>query len=98
VPPFRADGGVAYVAVLEAEVPAGDSPEDQRKSMVGLFENEVLLGPAHAHHYAIRDQGHGRYSHWNNALYFSASDNTDPNSNGRSYALAIPSEGVIAPR
>jgi SAM-dependent methyltransferase len=61
-----------------------------------LLEDEVPLGPAHAHHYAIRNQGRGRFSHWSNTLFFSASDNTNPNDNGRSYALALPSEREIA--
>lgn len=31
--------------------------------------------------------GAGRYSHWGRTLYFSASDNSDPNKNGRCYEI-----------
>ena len=36
----------------------------------------------------IEDLGGGRYSHWESqALYFSTSDNSDPNVNGRIYSI-----------
>ena len=54
-------------------------------SNLELRENGLLLGPAHSVHADIRSQGHGRFSHWYNALYFSTSDGTDPRVNGRAY-------------
>ncbi len=40
-------------------------------------------------HADIRTQGQGRYSHWTrNGLYLSASDNSDPRTNGRKYEVA----------
>jgi len=44
----------------------------------------------HAIHGDIAKQGNGRYSHWGNSLVFSASDNSDPNTNGRSYWVVQP--------
>jgi hypothetical protein len=38
----------------------------------------------------IKDGGDGRYGLWNESLYFSSSDNSDPHSNGRKYELAWP--------
>lgn len=38
-------------------------------------------------HEAVRTSGAGAYSHWGRDLYFSASDNSDPRSNGRVYRL-----------
>jgi hypothetical protein len=52
-----------------------------------LLENDQPLGPAHSEHDSIGDLGEGRFSIWNDTIYFSASDNTDPRSNGRSYSL-----------
>jgi LPS sulfotransferase NodH len=56
-----------------------------------LYENDRLLGPAHATHSVIRSEGKGAYSHWRDDLYFSSSDNTDPNRNGRRYAIVLAS-------
>ena len=50
-----------------------------------LFEDEQLLQPAHTVHDDIRNLGKGRYSHWYGNLYFSTSDGSDPNTNGREY-------------
>jgi len=52
-----------------------------------LYEDGRPLGPAHAAHASIRSAGHGAFSHWKDALYFATSDNSDPNLNGRQYAL-----------
>jgi len=43
------------------------------------------LGPAHTVHPEIRERGSGGYSHWQDSVYFSTSDNSDPRSNGRRY-------------
>src|SRR5262245_4831710 len=59
---------------------AGDSSTE-------LTENGRPLGPGGAQHEDIRQMGQGRYSHWGGELYFSTSDNSDPNTNGRKYIL-----------
>jgi hypothetical protein len=49
----------------------------------------------------VRSHGKGRYSHWNEWLNFSTPDNSDPNLNGRRYAVAQPNRrqaGQAAPR
>ncbi|MDP7135379.1 MAG: hypothetical protein QF437_33090, partial [Planctomycetota bacterium] len=49
-------------------------------------------------HRDIRELGKGRYSHWTQStLYFSASDSTDPRTNGRKYEL-VSSEEYISQR
>lgn len=59
------------------------------RSMLVLLENGEPIGPARSVHAQIREIGKGRYSHWTRAtLYFSASDNTDPRTNGREYEVA----------
>jgi hypothetical protein len=62
-----------------------DMPESPFASELQLQENGVTIGPPHSEHELIRAYGEGRYSHWGGGLYFSASDNTDPRSNGRIY-------------
>jgi len=39
-----------------------------------IMEDNVPLGKPHSIHQDIRDMGLGRFSHWYNYLYFSASD------------------------
>ncbi len=55
-----------------------------------LREDDLVLGPSQAFHDQIREQGRGTYSIWNEQIYFSTSDNTDPRTNGRSYYLEVP--------
>jgi hypothetical protein len=58
------------------------------KSGIRVLENGKELGPRAALHADIRNKGKGRYSHWvRQTLYFSASDNSDPRTNGRKYEV-----------
>jgi|GEM_PF-903313 hypothetical protein len=95
-PPFLADSGAAWtarlhmapeLAMFEAQ---SDTLEQPYRSPLRLSEDGVPLGPAHSLHALIRDQGRGRFSHWGprQLLLFSASDNSDPNRNGRVYTIA----------
>jgi hypothetical protein len=68
--------------------------ETKNKSQLVLFEDGKPLGPARSLHAHIREQGGGRYSHWTRtALYMSASDNSDPRTNGRTYEVGSPNPG-----
>lgn len=91
MPIFRREQGFAYAISLRAERPI-DSALCHASKML-LYEDGLLLGPAHSDHDSIRRTGCGRYSHWRSAdgdwLYFSASDNSDPNINGRSYEASF---------
>lgn len=89
---IQSELGRAYVVSLQQTVPfpwlfhtIGDTNQAPKKSGLKLFENGKPLGPAHAVHDQIRGKGSGRYSHWGDFLYFSATDNTDPRTNGRDY-------------
>lgn len=88
-PPFRRDVGNCWVCELPAAVEEGDSVDSPRRSTLQLYEDEKRLGPGHDIHDAIRTRGKGTYSHWGRALYFSSSDNTDPNANARSYRARV---------
>jgi hypothetical protein len=56
-------------------------------SSLRLFEDGRELPHPHSAPDDIRNLGAGRYSHWGDAVLFSASDNTDPSANGRSYTV-----------
>jgi hypothetical protein len=83
-------GGLLWSVVLPDSVGcAGDDMADPLRSRLVLFEDGVELGPAHAPHAVVRVQGGGAYSHWGGSLLFSTSDGSDPNINGRRYAVAV---------
>jgi hypothetical protein len=56
--------------------------------MVSLLENGMPLRVPHASHDEVRNLGGGRFSHWNDTILFSTSDNSNPNETGRRYDLA----------
>ncbi len=95
--PFRAGGGRCWQKALPKLAGVADGPEHPRRSPAIVFEDGLPLGPAHSGHEEIRKRGGGRYSHWGGDLYFSASDGSDPNTNGRAYAVVCsrtPEAGV----
>lgn len=97
-PPFTAESGHAWVAeppdLSPGEGDSGDAPD---RSSWRLLEDGRPLGPAHSLHAQIREDGAGAFSHWGDKLYFSTSDNSDPNTNGRRYSLAPkPGPGLLA--
>lgn len=98
--PFDSDGGHGWRANLAYVDPAdGDGNDAPERSTWTLYEDEMPLGPAHAAHADIRATGGGAFSHWGQQLYFSTSDHSDPNVNGRSYTLRRPQpvrQGVAA--
>jgi hypothetical protein len=55
-----------------------------------LCEDGRIIGTPHSVHDDIRIKGGGLYSFWSGALYFSTSDNPDPNENGREYYVVFP--------
>ena len=83
-------GGHCFVSELPEIGRTGDTLKYPYASDVLLLENEAVLGPPHAMHTAIAEEGGGRYSHWNSSLYFSTSDNSDPRSNEREYYIHAP--------
>ena len=90
---FFRDSGCAYVYKLHSEemleelLAICDTDAAPTRSTVQLLEDGVPLGPAHAPHANIRNLGCGAFSHWKDELLMSASDNSDPNANGRNYVL-----------
>jgi hypothetical protein len=63
----------------------------EHPSVAQMFEDgKPLAGPANSLHENIRKLGRGSYSFWHEYIYFSASDNTDPATNGRRYEIYYP--------
>ena len=75
--------GHCYLAPLPRKLLS----DQEATSTLILFEDGRPLAGAHSGHDDIRRQGGGRYSHWGPALYFSASDNSNPATNGRTYSV-----------
>jgi hypothetical protein len=89
-PPFKADliewtheRGHCYVAPLGKALIS----DSNGRSRLKLFEDGRELPYPHSNHDDIREHGAGRYSHWGDAVFFSASDNSDPAKNGRRYSV-----------
>jgi pectate lyase len=85
---LKSDGGYSYKIGYPLSK-SGDSNTQPTASTMRLFENGVELKPPHSVHQDIRDLGKGRFSHWGTELMFSASDNTNPATNGRKYTYTL---------
>ncbi len=85
-PPFIFKKGFCWtVAVL----PYGDDVTTGDVSRLTLFEDGNPLTPSHTSHNEIVINGKGSYSHWQNHLFFSTSEGSDPNTNSRLYTYKI---------
>ena len=95
LPPFEREIGHCWLRRLNAfpgadELAAvADDDLQPTRSALRVYENGVPLGPAHAPHSTIRHLGAGAFSHWKDTIYFSSTDGTNPNSNGRAYELRV---------
>lgn len=88
--PFQRVGtGFAYVAATPSLEDRSDTDATPSRSTFLVCENGQPLGPPHSVHSDIVAIGKGRFSHWVSGFIFSASDNSDPNTNGRRY-WAVP--------
>ncbi|SDJ60461.1 Pectate lyase [Pedobacter sp. ok626] len=93
---LTAEGGFAYVIYRDFGT-TGDSNTQPSISTLRVFENGKELGAAHAKHADISSIGTGKFSHWGNSLIFSASDNTNPKTNGRKYTVTIGGSATTTP-
>jgi hypothetical protein len=86
--PFWQDDRNCYVAPL----PSDWTSDEEDVSTIVLLEDGEPLGRGHHSHDDVRALGRGRFSHWGSTIFFSTSDNSDPNTNRRVYSI-IPPEG-----
>ncbi len=94
---IAAEQGRAYVVGLPFKDSAfftvsTDGSGSGSRSRLVLRENGTPLGPSHAPHSVVREQGGGAYSHWRNELWFSTSDGSDPRGNGKTYIASAKRE------
>src|SRR5262245_14288735 len=89
-PPYLHMGGYAYKSSIPELSHLSDTTEKGTYSRAIICEGDHQIGPAHTQWVEITQRGFGRFSHYNDAVVFSSSDNTDPNSNGRQYKIVIP--------
>ena len=85
--PYIKEIGYAWYVPLNAYVTEADTLKAPYRSRLLLLEDGKPLWERHILHDDIRSIGAGRYSHWGNGLIFSTSDNSDPNTNGKSYEI-----------
>jgi len=85
--PLWQAGGHAWHAFVGHDAMADDISGNH--SVLQLLEDDRPLGPPHTIHDDIRTTGLGSYSHWRGGLYFSTSDNSCPQTNGRRYAIRV---------
>ncbi len=70
----------------------GDGAPGGGRSPVFVFEDGRQLAFPYSAHRDIAQAGAGRFSHWDERLFFSTSDNSNPNRNGRAYRFIYPAE------
>lgn len=79
--------GHAFISDLDRE----DLSSRTYPAVASVLENGIRL-PAQGNdlHDTIATKGMGRFSFWDESVYFSASDNSDPTKNGRHYEVVAP--------
>ncbi|MFN8390792.1 MAG: glycosyltransferase [Bdellovibrionota bacterium] len=82
---FAPESGLGFFTHVPSLKEYADAVTGAKQGIL-FFEEERLLLP-HQPHADIREQGQGRCSLWVEHFYFSATDNSDPRSNGRRYRL-----------
>lgn len=92
--PFAKLSGHLYVLKIAQFEEFGNTNQKGNRSPTVLCENGKVLGPAHARSDEISQRGNGRFTHFTDAIYFSTSDNSDANTNGRRYTVAVPKKAT----
>lgn len=93
-PPFQRTRGHMWQTFVPELASHADRVGDDKRSTVFVFEDGKQLPQPHALHDEIDKHGKGRFSHWGDAIYFSSSDQSDPNSGTHRYSLMIANEPV----
>lgn len=88
--PFSPLAGHSFASSVPQLAQDADTSDNPQRSRYLLCEGSQIIGPAHSVHDEVARLGQGRYSHWGDTIIFSASDNTDPNKNGRRYVAVQP--------
>ena len=86
--PFARVGGAVFFAEVPVEWP-NDNKGAEENSRLRLLEDGTPLGPGHASVSAMEARA-GAYRHLRFGLWFTTSDHSDPNVNGRQYRVLYP--------
>ena len=89
---LRPDEGYCWICPAPADCGPGDNPEKPQESNLRIFEDGREIGPAHSLHDDIRSLGQGRFSHWGDQIYLSASASSTCPDRYRYTALIEPQE------
>lgn len=87
--PFRHEAGDCWSSELPALAHYADDEAHPQQSTLALYEDGRSLPRCHSPLDEIKELGGGRYAHWKERLFFSATDGSDPNSNGRLYQYSV---------
>jgi SAM-dependent methyltransferase len=87
--PFTHESGHCWMVHLPKLEHLSDDASNPRRSTLAVYDDGIPLRPAHMFHAEIREVGHGCFSHWGDKLYFSTLDNSDPNTNRRTYRYSL---------
>jgi SAM-dependent methyltransferase len=87
--PIRRRGGHCYFVDVRDFFGQGDVVGKPTDSRLFVFEDGNRIGRPHTPIGLIETEGNGDFSHWDGMLYFSASDNSDPNTNDHCYTAAL---------
>ena len=90
--PFVSVRGFAFASPAPTLTNISDDMNHPARSPAILCEDGRSIGQPHMVHEVIGKNGGGTFSHWGNSVIFSASDNSDPNKNGRVYSLVQPND------
>src|SRR5262249_8699264 len=86
---LTSQGKVGYSVDLNRYGVTAPSDAEGTSGLVLLEDGRPLPYP-HQIYRSIQDEGQGRYSHWGTGAVFSATDNSDPRTNGRVYTARVP--------
>lgn len=87
--PYRKQDGFVWQKDLQEFANDSDTNKSPARSRLVLWEDKTRLELSHSEHDKIRAIGNGRYSFWNGTLFFSTTDNSNPNENGRVYSFGF---------
>src|SRR6516162_5917456 len=77
-PPFSVKlGDYGYKVSLPQLMQLGDTEDNMQRSRTVMCEGDLRMGPGHTPHAEIATKGLGRFSHYQDEIIFSSSDNTD---------------------
>lgn len=93
--PYVDDVGHSVMLPFPDLARVADTKESPERSPLVVCEDGKAMGPGHVDHVDIFNIGLGRYSHYGDWLRFSSTDNTDPNTNGRQYDVALNDASLV---